>query len=255
MRRRWLTSGMPTRLQADADRRAATIRRLLADEFRRLREDAGLSCASVARAAGVHPSLVAKLEDVGYRPSLEAYVRISAALGADFAARPYPNTGPAIHDRHQVRMAELLIGSLNRRWRLSPEVAVRRPAGMGRCGARGRTGAHARRDRARIRPATSRADPPLESGEGELASICVRVAGLGTRRRADDLAAARRPPDTREPGRCRGRAAPAPGGVSGGSARRARGAHWARGVARRGDGLGTARRPRAAPPGGVTLAA
>jgi transcriptional regulator with XRE-family HTH domain len=119
---------MPTRVQADADRRAAAIRRSLADELRRLREDAGLSRAAVARAAGLHPSLVARLEDVGYRPSLETYARICAALGADLVARPYPNTGPAIRDRHQVRMAELLISTLHRRWRVTPEVAVRRPA-------------------------------------------------------------------------------------------------------------------------------
>ena len=121
-------AAMPTRLQLDADRRAAAIRRSTRRRLRRMREDAGLSRAAVARAAGVHPSLVTKLEDGAIGPSLETYARICAALGADFAARPYPNTGPAIRDRHQVRMAELLIGSLHRRWRVSPEVAVRRPA-------------------------------------------------------------------------------------------------------------------------------
>src|SRR4029079_732396 len=58
---------------------------------------------------------------------LETYARIAAALGADLAARVYPQTGPRIRDRHQVRMAEVGIGSLHPRWRVTPEGAVRRP--------------------------------------------------------------------------------------------------------------------------------
>ena len=73
------------------------------------------------------PSLLSKLEAGEFKPSLETYARISAALGADLAARVYPNTGPRIRDRHQVRMAELLIGALHPRWQVTPEVAVRRP--------------------------------------------------------------------------------------------------------------------------------
>ncbi|HEU0244391.1 MAG TPA: helix-turn-helix transcriptional regulator [Candidatus Limnocylindrales bacterium] len=119
---------MPTRLQLDADRRAAAIRRSIADDLRQLRVDAGVSRVAVARVAGVDPSFITKMEAGRRAPSIETYVRIAAALGADFTARPYPNTGPQIRDRHQVRMAELLLASLHRRWRATPEVAVRRPA-------------------------------------------------------------------------------------------------------------------------------
>ena len=120
--------GMRTDLQTDADRRARALRHGLAADVARMREDAGLTQSAVARLAGVHPSVVSRLEDESLRPTLETYVRICAAIGADFAARAYPNTGPAIHDRHQVRMAELLVAALDPRWSAIPEVAVRRPA-------------------------------------------------------------------------------------------------------------------------------
>ena len=61
-------------------------------------------------------------------PTLETYARLAAALGADLAARLYPNTGPRVRDRHQVRMAEVVLASRHPRWGPSPEVAVRRPA-------------------------------------------------------------------------------------------------------------------------------
>lgn len=119
---------MTTAAQRDADRRAANLRRSLAEDFKRLRVDAGLTRAAVARAAGVHPSLISMIEDGDVRPTLETYVRISAALGADLAARVYPNAGPALRDRHQVRMAELLLSTVHPRWTPYPEVPVRRPA-------------------------------------------------------------------------------------------------------------------------------
>jgi len=119
---------MPTRLQLDADRRAAALRRSIADDLRRMRSDAGVSRVALARIAGVDPSYITKVEAGTVAPSLEGYVRICAALGSDFVARAYPNTGPAVLDRHQVRMAELLIATLHRRWQVTPEVAVRRPA-------------------------------------------------------------------------------------------------------------------------------
>jgi len=118
---------MRTRLQVDADHRTATLRRLIAADLRRLREDAGLTRAAVASAAGVDATTISKVETGQFLPTLELYGRLAAALGADLHARPYPSTGPSIHDRHQVRMAELLLRSLHPRWRATPEVAVRRP--------------------------------------------------------------------------------------------------------------------------------
>ena len=93
----------------------------------RLRSDAGASQREIARAAGVDQGHLSRLEAGTEGATIETYARIAAALGADLAARVYPNTGPRIRDRHQVRMAEVLIGALHPRWRVTPEVAVRRP--------------------------------------------------------------------------------------------------------------------------------
>jgi len=72
--------------------------------------------------------VLSRLESGRSEPALETYARIAAVLGADLTARVYPNTGPAIHDRHSVPMADLLLGALHRRWRPAPEVRVREPA-------------------------------------------------------------------------------------------------------------------------------
>ena len=117
-----------TRIQVDADRHVVGLRRRLAEDLNRLRMDSGATQADVARLAGLDRSAVSKLESGLIRPPLETYARVAAALGADLSARVYPNTGPPIRDRHQARMAELVIGCLHPRWEVVPEVAVRRPA-------------------------------------------------------------------------------------------------------------------------------
>ena len=93
-----------------------------------MRADAGVAQAVVAEHAGVSRSLLTKLEAGEVKASIETYARIAAALGADLAARVYPNAGPAIHDRHSVPMVDALIQSLHARWLRAVEVAVRRPA-------------------------------------------------------------------------------------------------------------------------------
>ena len=47
---------MRTQLQVDADRSAAASRRAIGEDLRRLRQDAGLTRAAVARAAGIDAS-------------------------------------------------------------------------------------------------------------------------------------------------------------------------------------------------------
>jgi hypothetical protein len=49
-------------------------------------------------------------------------------LGRTCRARYYPNTGPAIRDRHQARICEALLALVAPRWRPYPEVVVRRPS-------------------------------------------------------------------------------------------------------------------------------
>jgi hypothetical protein len=59
--------------------------------------------------------------------SLETYVRLAVALGADLSAHVYPNTGPPIRDRHQARILEALLRKLDPRWQRFTEVVVTRP--------------------------------------------------------------------------------------------------------------------------------
>jgi transcriptional regulator with XRE-family HTH domain len=118
----------PTRLITNADRHAARLRGTLAGDLRRLREDSGVSQRALSAAAGVAQGHISATESGDRAPTLEIYARLAAALGADLAVRLYPNTGPAIRDRHQARILEALLGTLHRHWRRFPEVGVRHPA-------------------------------------------------------------------------------------------------------------------------------
>ncbi len=92
-----------------------------------MRDDAGCTRAAVAALAGVDPSLITRLETRDIDPTLETYARVAAALGANLATKVYPDTGPSVRDRHQVRAAEVLLASLHPRWSATPEAAVRQP--------------------------------------------------------------------------------------------------------------------------------
>jgi hypothetical protein len=73
-------------------------------------------------------SYLCRIEDGRERPSIDTYARLSVALGSDLSSRLYPNTGPAIRDRHQARILEALLEHVHPRWTTYPEVAVRHPA-------------------------------------------------------------------------------------------------------------------------------
>jgi transcriptional regulator with XRE-family HTH domain len=94
----------------------------------RLREDAGISRSALARSSGVDAGYLCRIEHGSEHPSVEIYARLADALGADLAVRLYPNTGPAIRDRHQARILEALLAALHPRWTPYPEIAVRRPS-------------------------------------------------------------------------------------------------------------------------------
>jgi transcriptional regulator with XRE-family HTH domain len=113
---------------AEARRQATRIHRNLADDVRRLREDAGATRSQLAEAAGVDLAYLCRIEDGRERPSIDLYAKLASALGSDLSSRLYPNTGPAIRDRHQARILEALIAQLNPRWQPYPEVGVRHPS-------------------------------------------------------------------------------------------------------------------------------
>jgi transcriptional regulator with XRE-family HTH domain len=84
--------------------------------------------SELARGAGVDAGYLWRIEAGTERPSLEIYARLANALGADLAARLYPNTGPTIRDRHQAGILESLLSVVNPRWKPYLEIAVRRPS-------------------------------------------------------------------------------------------------------------------------------
>lgn len=117
-----------TRQARAATRTANQLRLRLIEDVERLRSDAGVSMAELARAAGVPPPYLSRILAGKAHPTLETYARLGTALGADLSARYYPNTGPAIRDRHQARICEALLATVAPRWHPYLEVAVRRPS-------------------------------------------------------------------------------------------------------------------------------
>ena len=107
---------------------ARAVRSTIARDLRRLREDAGLTQARVARAADLSPAHLCAIEQGRAEASTEALVAIADVLGADLAVRAYPTTGPRIHDHIQAAIVEALLRVVRPRWRPYVEVPVRRPA-------------------------------------------------------------------------------------------------------------------------------
>lgn len=126
----WFDGDMPgpTPLQRSADRATERRYRELGEEIDRLRRDAGLTIADLSRTAGVDAGFLSRIVAGSGRPSLGTMGRISATLGADLSVRMYPNTGPAIRDRHQAAISEAILGIRHPRWAAFVEIAVRRPA-------------------------------------------------------------------------------------------------------------------------------
>jgi transcriptional regulator with XRE-family HTH domain len=109
--------------EVDAERRAAHIRRGVARELGALRADAGLARAQVARAAGLSPSTVGRIEEGTVAPSVETLVRMAATLGCDVSIRLFPMGAP-LRDRFQAPMLEASLGSVHPAWRRGIEVPV-----------------------------------------------------------------------------------------------------------------------------------
>jgi transcriptional regulator with XRE-family HTH domain len=102
-----------TRLQRDARRHAIELRRAMGREIRRLREDAALTQAAVARAAGIDPSYVSLIEDGEREAGYAVLAAVGAVLGADLSVRLFATTGPRIHDRFQAAMEEAILRALS----------------------------------------------------------------------------------------------------------------------------------------------
>ena len=120
---------MPTP-EFEAAVRRSTERRheSLAEDLTRFREDAGVSRTRLALEAGVDRRYLDRIEAGEAQPSIETYQRLAAALGADLSTRVFANTGPAIRDRLQAPILEMLLRDRHPRWDPFTEVSVRRPS-------------------------------------------------------------------------------------------------------------------------------
>lgn len=96
--------------------------------LRRLREDAGVSGAAVARAARLSPAAVSMIERGAREPGLETLCRLVIALGAELRLGVVPGAGVPLRDRFQAPMVEALLAAAHHRWARFVEVSVRTPA-------------------------------------------------------------------------------------------------------------------------------
>jgi transcriptional regulator with XRE-family HTH domain len=108
--------------------RTRTVKDSIGRDFRRLREDAALSQAAVARAIGISRAHLCGIEKGDSEASTAVLVGIADVLGADLSIRAFPNTGPRIHDRIQSQIVEHLLRVVRPRWQTFVEVPVFRPA-------------------------------------------------------------------------------------------------------------------------------
>ncbi len=118
--------------RSERDRRVARrnleIGRGVGREVRTIREDVAIPRAALARAAGIHPITIARLESGRRLPRISILSSIADALGADLTIRIVPGAGIAIRDRAQAWMVESFLRSLNAAWRPTLEVPVSTPA-------------------------------------------------------------------------------------------------------------------------------
>lgn len=108
-----------------ASRRA--LIRTIGGEIARLREDAGVSRAALARASGVDPGYLLRIEAGEREASLSTLLAVGHGLGADVRVRFHPNDGPRLRDRFQAPMIEAVVAELHARVMPYPEVPVLRP--------------------------------------------------------------------------------------------------------------------------------
>jgi transcriptional regulator with XRE-family HTH domain len=125
-----------------AEARAGTVRREIVrngirrlrqqaqrngEHLRALRQRANVSQAAVARAIGVHRSVISRLESGD--PSVGLAIRCMAAelLGAEISLTAYTIDSPRIHDRAHARLVERLVRSAHSAWRIQPEAPVLGP--------------------------------------------------------------------------------------------------------------------------------
>jgi transcriptional regulator with XRE-family HTH domain len=111
-----------------ARRVAARARATLVNDLERALADSGISARRLAQASGVDGGFISRILAGDADPSLTTWARLAAPLGLDLGTRLFPNTGPALRDRHAAPMLELLLRTARPAWSAFTEVGVHRPA-------------------------------------------------------------------------------------------------------------------------------
>ena len=117
-----------TRLQVDAERRAAQLWADIARDLSALVRDTGATMAEIARLAGVSETTVSRVLAGERKPQIAVILKVAVARGGDLYFRVTAGAGTPIFDRISARMIEALLGELSDRWRPHPEVSVSTPA-------------------------------------------------------------------------------------------------------------------------------
>ncbi|MBF8289258.1 MAG: family transcriptional regulator [Chloroflexi bacterium] len=117
----------PMEVHRETIRRVDLVNRRAGEEIRRMRLDANVSIAAVARVTGIAAAHIGRVEAGKAQPSTRVLTAIGVAPGAELSLRYFPSSGPRIHDRFQAPMIENLLRSLHPRWRAEVEVPTLHP--------------------------------------------------------------------------------------------------------------------------------
>jgi transcriptional regulator with XRE-family HTH domain len=125
--RRRRCQDLRTKIAFEARRATREAIRAIGTEIRLQREDAGVSQARLARAAGISPSLLSRIEAELVEPSIHVLAALAAALGGRLRIRVEAGTGSPLRDHIQSRMIESFVRSAHPRWRRFLEVPLNPP--------------------------------------------------------------------------------------------------------------------------------
>jgi transcriptional regulator with XRE-family HTH domain len=92
-----------TTIQRRSRDRDRELRRSVGDELRRLRDDAGITRAAVADAAGIDRSYLPLIEEGRRDASNHVLAAVAAVLGAEVSIRVFATTGPRIQTARRPR--------------------------------------------------------------------------------------------------------------------------------------------------------
>lgn len=116
------------RVKADIAEARRAARTRLGPEFRRLRQESGLSVRAVSSVVGISPSALSRFERCERDLSLMTVVALGVAVGAPLGIGFRAGSGPPVRDRLQATRIEAFLAYAHRDWVRHVEVPVGRAA-------------------------------------------------------------------------------------------------------------------------------